>query len=142
MEALVEEECLQLHIGPHTGPNKEKMSDIYWSWRYFDINNADNTACELYGIFLLTYWRDTTISIGVGPAAGFNVEDVERKEAGNTFSFTKAPYVDKEWWSYLWFELDVSQLQHLDSLSSLDEQKEILRSFLKEVMTIVRRNQN
>jgi len=140
MEELVTEESLNLHIGPYCGSYNEKLSDIGWSKRYFEISNTDNSVWELTGAFLLTYDNSATISIGLVPSERTNFEDIENNEAKNRFDFIKPPYVDRDWWGYLWFDLTDDRIKELDTLSSPEEQKTLLRSFLQEVMSVIRKN--
>ncbi len=138
MEKIVEKKSLELNVGPHNGPKNEKMTDIDWAWRYFDINTKDNKTCLLYGIFLLTYYEKTTISIGISNGTTAPLKTIEKELSNQQFSLSKSPYIDKEWLSYLWFDLKEDQLEKLNNLSSVEAQEELLTLFFEEVVTAVR----
>ena len=138
MEEIVEKESENLKISPYTGAKNEKMSDLNWHWRYFNINDCENQSWLLNGIILLSFYDATTISIGISQGVGINLEQVEEDLSHQNFEYTEAPYIDKEWWNYLWFNLKKNMMDKLNAEDSPEKQNQLLTSFLTEVIGLIR----
>ena len=133
MDAIVEKESENLRISLLN----EKRATWNYAYKKFRINGNDN-ECLTEGCFLLFYPGPHIISIGITECKSIPIKEIEESLKNKVFAFTDPPYINTEFWGYLWYDLSDKAMDKLDKALTLEEQEYIFKCYLEEVITSVR----
>lgn len=134
MDAIVEKESENLHISPLN----EKRGNWNYSYKGFRIDSSKNAEWLTNGYFLV-YFPSSCICVGIGGCAKVSVKEIQEAAKHDSFTYSTAPYIDTEFWGYLWYDLSELAKTMLQDATSVEEQEKILTEYLKEVMASVRK---
>lgn len=134
MDKIVGKESDNLHISPLD----EKKGAWNYSYKGFSINSKVNNEHLVNGYFLVYYPGPHVISIGIAGCEKIPVREIEHSQ-NEHYSYSNPPYIDTDWWGYLWYDLSDSAMNDLQSAKSTEEQETVLANFLKEVIESIRK---
>lgn len=134
MDTIVARESDNLYISPLD----EKRGAWNYSYKGFSINSKANNEHLTNGYFLVFYPGPHIISIGIAGCEQIPVKEIENSK-NEHLCYTNSPYIDTDWWGYLWYDLSDLAMDDLQNAKSIEEQEKILANFLKEVMESIRK---
>lgn len=137
MDSIVAKESETLHISPLD----EKRGAWNYSYKVFRIDGKVGNEWLTNGYFLVYYPGPHTISIGIAGCDKIPVKDIEKNAKNEQFSYSNVPYIDTDWWGYLWYDLSDSALEQMQKTESMEEQEKILTNYLNEVMSSIRKHE-
>lgn len=135
MDSIAKEEAHNLQICPQY----QRKGQITWTYSYkeFCIHGIKSKE-DVNGMFLLLYDANF-VSIGIPSCKSMPITKIEKEEKNVRFKFTNKPSIDSDWWGYLWYELSNEALNKFQESKNIEEQKTILREYLKEVINSIRK---
>ena len=117
--------------------NSERSSTFEYSYKGFNILNTEDSEIISRGCVLLHYAESEIISIGIAGSRILHLEEMENKLKNRAFEWFQTPYIDSDWWYYLWFSLSENKVKELQTADQ-KRQKGILKDFLIEVIKTIR----
>lgn len=134
MDKIVDKESENLHISPL----EEKRGTWNYSYKGFSINSKVDNEYLTNGYFLVFYPGPHVISIGIAGCEKIHMREIENSK-NEKLSYSNHPYIDTDWWGYLWYNLSDSAMDDLQNAKSIEEQEKVLANFLKEVIESIRK---
>ncbi len=52
---------------------------------------------------MLYYVKEDIISVGIAGSKYLNIKEVKENAKKFIYKYSKEPYVDSDWWGYLWY---------------------------------------
>lgn len=135
MDSIVAKEFKTLHISPLD----EKRGAWNYSYKGFRIDGKTDNEWLTNGYFLVYYPGPHIISIGIAGCDRIPIKDIEKNAKNEQFSYSNVPYIDTDWWGYLWYDLSDSALEQMQKAESVEEQEKILNNYLNEVISSIRK---
>ena len=135
MDEIVAKESESLHISPLD----EKRGAWDYSYKGFRIDGKNNAEWLATGYFLVCYSSNHPISVGIPGCEKIPVTDIEKAAKKGIFTYSNPPYIDRDWWGYLWYDLSDFALAQMQDAVSVEDQENILTNYLREVMASIRK---
>lgn len=116
MDEIVAKESRGLHISPLD----EKRGAWNYSYKGFRIDGKNNNEWLTNGYFLICYSSNHPVSVGIAGCKKIPVAEIEKAAKNDRFTYSNPPYIDTEWWGYLWYDISDSTLTQLQDAVSVE----------------------